>query len=256
MEILLTNDDGIYAEGLLALYRSFSRNHSVTVVAPDRERSGVGHGISLDSPLRAKRVAVNGEYEGYAVNGTPADCVKLGVLEILKDKPSVVLSGINPGANLGVNLNYSGTVAAAKEAALFGIPAIAASIRQGKLENYDVAARFIETLIEKVLENGLPFGTFLNVNIPNSSGKSIEGIVITRQGITRLSESFEKRTDPWQQTYYWQRNDPQSSAHAPDVDGAALHRNYISITPVKCDMTDYPMVESLKSWDIDKMDWG
>lgn len=256
MEILLTNDDGIYAEGLWALYRPFSRDHSVTVVAPDRERSGVGHGISLDNPLRAKRVVVNGGYEGHAVNGTPVDCIRLGVSEILRDKPDLVLSGINPGANLGVNLNYSGTVAAAKEATLFGIPAIAASIGRGKPENYAVAARFIEMLVDKVLENGLPFGTFLNVNIPDTSVESIGGIVISRQGITQLSESLEKRTDPWHRTYYWQGSDSQSVSHPPDVDGAALHQNYISITPVKCDMTDYPMVESLKSWNFKKMGWG
>ena len=129
MNILLTNDDGIYAKGLWALYAKFARRHCVTVVAPDRERSAVGHGITLYQPLRTNRVNINNGFTGYAVNGTPADCVKMGLMEILDSKPDMVISGINPGANVGVNINYSGTVAAAKEAALYNVPAIAVSIQ-------------------------------------------------------------------------------------------------------------------------------
>ena len=128
MNILLTNDDGIHAEGLWALNSRLAPRHAVTVIAPDRERTAVGHGITLHLPLRAHPVVLNGGARGYAVNGTPADCVKLGILEILKHKPDLVVAGLNPGANVGVNITYSGTVAAAKEAALGGIPAIAASI--------------------------------------------------------------------------------------------------------------------------------
>ncbi|MEE8400373.1 MAG: 5'/3'-nucleotidase SurE [Desulfobacterales bacterium] len=250
MNLLLTNDDGIYAEGLWALHHAFSPNHRVTVVAPDRERSGVGHGITLSSPLRHTLVTANGGDRGHAVNGTPADCVKLGILEILEEKPDLVVSGINPGANMGVNLNYSGTVAAAREATLYGIPAIAASIRGRDVGNYPAATHFLKILAEKVLSQGLPFGTFLNVNIPDLPVADIQGVTISRQGISRLSAPLEKRIDPWSRTYYWQGADQAPDHHSPDVDGAVLEQDYISITPVRCDMTDYPMVECLKEWKI------
>lgn len=254
MNILLTNDDGIYAEGLWALCKRFAGAHTVTVVAPDRERSGIGHGITLNNPLRTNKIELNDEYTGYAVNGTPVDCVKLGVLEILDAKPDMVISGINPGANTGANLNYSGTVAAAREAALYGISAIAVSIKRGKMYNYHDVAGLIGALAEEVFEKGLPAGTFLNVNVPNISMEEVKGVKISRQGSTRFSESFEKRIDPWNGTYYWHDNDPQPIFHHPDTDGMALHKNYISITPVKCDMTDYRMMECLKGWNVNIVD--
>ena len=141
MNVLLTNDDGIYAQGLWALYNSFAENHHTVVVAPDRERSAIGHAITLSQPLRAKKISLNGQYSGYAVNGTPADCVKLAISEILSKRPDIVVSGINPGANVGVNLNYSGTVAAAKEAALCGSIGIEVSIesRQTQASEYPPA---------------------------------------------------------------------------------------------------------------------
>lgn len=252
MNILLTNDDGIYADGLWALYERFANKHFVTVIAPDRERSAVGHGITLHYPLRATMVAVNGGYMGYAVNGTPADCVKLGLLEILDSKPDIVISGINPGANVGVNINYSGTVAAAKEAALYGVRAISVSMHGDEIENYHDATGFIQMLAENVCSNKLPFGTFLNVNIPDMPWEDIEGIRISRQGIEFFTQYIEKRTDPRNQTYYWQGSDPQTSYKNPDLDGAAINRNFISITPIKCDMTDYNAIEDLKTWDISK----
>lgn len=249
MNILLTNDDGIYAEGLWALEKALSGEHRTTVVAPDMERSAVGHSITLVHPLRVNRIQTNGGL-GYAVSGTPADCVKLGVLEILKARPDMVVSGINPGPNVGVNLNYSGTVSAAKEAALMGIPAIAVSQNPNPDNEYIVAAHFVGTLIARIIENGLPSGTFLNVNVPACPADQIEGIRITRQGISRLKEIFYRRTDPRKQTYYWQGAETQIFDQDPDTDGAVLCTNYISITPVQCDMTDYQAMEHLKSWDI------
>ena len=167
MNILLTNDDGIHCRGLWALYDGLAGRHLVTVIAPDRERSAVGHGITLHEPLRSTRVQVNGGYSGQTVNGTPVDCIKLGLLEILDSRPQMVISGINPGANVGVNINYSGTVSAAKEAALYGIPAIAVSVMGHQVGHYADAARFIEILAENVSGKGLPAGTFLNVNLPD-----------------------------------------------------------------------------------------
>ncbi|MDY6839066.1 MAG: 5'/3'-nucleotidase SurE [Thermodesulfobacteriota bacterium] len=249
MNILLTNDDGIYAKGLWAVERVLSRQHNVSVVAPDKERSAVGHSITLTSPLRLTKIETNGG-RGYAVNGTPADCVKLAVLEILETRPDMVISGINPGANVGINLNYSGTVSAAKEAALMGIPAIAVSQDPPTHHEYGLAARFVGSLISRVMTEGLPSGTFLNVNIPNCPAEEIEAVRITRQAMSKLEETFHKRTDPRDQSYYWQGIETQVFNHGPDTDGAALCQKCISITPVHCDMTDYESMEHLKNWDI------
>ena len=250
MNVLLTNDDGIYAQGLWALYNSFAKNHQVAVVAPDRERSAIGHAITLNQPLRAAKISLNGEYNGYAVNGTPADCIKLAILEILPTRPDVVVAGINPGANVGANLNYSGTVAAAKEAALYGTIGIAVSIEGAQIKNYDNAARFVAKLSETVFKKGLPFGTFLNVNMPNLPLNALAGVQISRQGVEILSEYVDKRMDPRNRTYYWQGRDMQSFGEDSRIDGTALNQNFISITPVKCDMTDYRVLEDLAEWDL------
>jgi 5'/3'-nucleotidase len=251
MKVLLTNDDGIHAPGLWALYKRFAGDHDVTIIAPDHERSAVSHGITLNEPLRATYVEVNNGYKGYAVTGTPADCIKLGVLEILDEKPDIVISGINPGANVGVNINYSGTVAAAKEAALYGITAIAVSIQGTESNNYDDTAFFIEVLSKKVFEKGLPFGTFLNVNMPDVLVKETAGLRFSRQGIELFSEYFEKRIDPRNRTYYWQGCESQFHDISPDVDSTAICNNFISITPIKCDMTDYKMLDDLQNWNIE-----
>ena len=253
MNILLTNDDGIHAPGLWALYNRLTGDHHVDVVAPDRERSAIGHAITLHQPLRVTRISLNGGYRGYAVNGSPADCVKLGFSEILPQKPDVVIAGANAGANVGANLNYSGTVAAAKEAALGGTIGIAVSIEGPEVEYYDDAASFIAELCETVHERGLPFGTFLNVNLPNRPLKDIAGVRISRQAVAVLSEYVEKREDPRNRTYFWQGRDMQSFGADPQVDGAVLREHFISITPVKCDMTDYHMLEDMQGWGLDKI---
>jgi 5'-nucleotidase len=250
MKILLTNDDGIYADGLWALYRQFSPKHSVTVVAPDRERSAVGHGITLDRPLRASEICIQNGIRGYAVTGTPADCIKLGILEILKKPPDLVLSGINPGANVGININYSGTAAAAREAALNGIAAVAVSVQGRPSTRYDEAAVFVAHLVEQIVREPLPVGTFLNVNVPDVPLENMAGVRISRQGTVHFSECFEKRKDPRDRTYFWQGCDTQPDTEDSDIDGAALQKNQISITPIKCDMTDYEMIETLKVWEL------
>lgn len=249
MNILLTNDDGIHAEGLWALEKVLSGKYRTTVVAPEIERSAVGHSITLTHPLRVNRIQTNGG-SGHSVSGTPADCVKLAVLEILEIRPDLVVSGINPGPNVGVNLNYSGTVSAAKEAALMGIPAIAVSQTLGPEKGYTVTANFVASLIPWIMENGLPRGTFLNVNVPACSEDQIAGIRITKQGLSRLKEVFYRRTDPRERTYYWQGTETQVFDGDMDTDGAVLGRNYISITPVRCDMTDYEAMERIRDWGI------
>lgn len=250
MNILLTNDDGIYAPGLAALYTHLTPDHSVTVIAPEREQSAVGHGITLNEPLRAHKVAIPDAFEGYAVSGTPADCIKIGLLEILKTKPDLVISGINPGANVGVNINYSGTVAAAKEATLYGILAIAVSIHSRQVESYDTAAAFTTQLARDVYELGLPAGTFLNVNIPNRPMADIAGVQISRLDMDFFPEYIDKRTDPRDRIYYWQGCDSLPQGKSIEIDGSALCKNFISITPIKCDQTDYDVLDDMKKGKI------
>jgi len=251
MNVLLTNDDGIRAEGLWALYKQIAKNHIVTVIAPDRERSAVGHAITLDRPLRAKRVALHNGMMGYAVTGTPADCIKLGIYEILEDRPDMVVAGINRGANLGINVNYSGTVAAAKEAALYGIIGMSVSIGSRATQRFDEAAAFVAEFAETVFKKGLPVGTFLNVNIPDTSLNKIAGVRVSRLSLEFFSDKFDKRIDPRDNIYYWQGPDNQRFEQNLDVDGSALLENFITITPIKCDMTDYHMLEDMKKWDLD-----
>lgn len=248
MKILLTNDDGVRFEGLWVLYERLLDRHQVTVVAPDRERSAVGHGITLSEPIRTSQVSMNGRGRGYAVTGTPADCVKLALLEILDAPPDMVIAGINPGANVGINLNYSGTVAAAKEAALFGIAAMAVSMEGSDMAFYREAADFVCRLAETVHSRGLPAGTFLNVNLPNASIEDAAGVRVSRQGLPGSNEYFERRLDPRDKPYYWQGCETQQFDPHPEIDGTALEDKYISITPVKCDMTDYTALEQLKAW--------
>jgi 5'-nucleotidase len=251
MNILLTNDDGIYAPGIWALYRRFSAaSHTVTVVAPDRERSAVGHGITLHEPLRVSRVRIHGEGKGYAVNGTPADCIKLSVFEILKTRPDLVVSGINPGANVGINTLYSGTVAAAREAALLGLVSISVSINCHQPAYFDDAAAFIERLSNLVMKKGLPPGVFLNINIPDIPIHSLGGITISSQGVSASREGFEKRVDPRNRVYYWQELESPADFKGTDMDGNVLRQESISITPMRCDMTDYEVMADLKTWDI------
>jgi len=251
MNILLTNDDGIHAPGLWAIYEQIAGKHCVTVIAPDRERSAVSHGVTLHETLRVRRFRGEQGYAGYAVNGTPADCVKLGLTELLDTRPDMVISGINPGSNVGVSVNYSGTVAGAREAALYGIPAVAVSLNGYEGMYYEDAAAVTALLIKKVYEKGLPFGTLLNVNIPDMPKEKMAGLRITRQEVAVLSEHFEKRIDPRNGEYYWLGEDRRTFGRNPDMDGDALGQNYVSVTPIQCDATDYRTLEELRVWNTD-----
>jgi len=226
--------------------------HSVQVIAPESEKSAIGHAITLRDPLRVQPVELMDGEKGYAVSGTPADCIKLAINEILTQKPDMVISGINPGANVGVSINYSGTVAAAREAALYGLPAIAVAMEGFDTTHYEDNARFIEHLIGKVARHAMPLGTFLNVNMPHLPLSKIAGVKICNQESSLFYEYFEKRTDPRNRVYYWQGWDMQRPNQNPDSDVGALRNRYISITPVKCDMTDYAILEDLKRWGIQK----
>jgi len=251
MRLLITNDDGIQAPGLHALCRAFAPAHQITVVAPERERSAVSHGITLHKPLRPAPAVLNGVTQGWAVNGTPVDCVKLALAELCQVRPDIVVSGINPGENVGINVLYSGTVAAAREAALGGMPAIAVSVQGRKGVYLDAAALFVRALAETVAANGLPYGTMLNVNIPDRAPADLAGVRITRLHLAPATERYEKRLDPRHRAYYWSGADRQRFEQGTDHDGTALDEGYISITPIACDTTDYRLLEMLKTWPLE-----
>ncbi|MDY6906375.1 MAG: 5'/3'-nucleotidase SurE [Thermodesulfobacteriota bacterium] len=246
MKILLTNDDGIQAEGLLALYRTLAPDNNVMVAAPDTERSAVGHGITLNRPLRVSSRQHEDGSQWHAVNGTPADCVKLGMLELFDDKPDLVVSGINAGVNDGPYINYSGTVAAAREACLYGIPAIAVSMPGKHPAHYDTGATFIRTLSERIADCHLPLHTVLNVNVPDLPGNRIAGVEFCGQDVTMPGDWVVKREDPRGMTYYWYGYEPPATIDQPDTDRAVLQRNCIAITPIHCDMTDYKTLDRLR----------
>ncbi len=246
MEILITNDDGIYADGIFALYDSLRKNAHVTVVAPDTQRSAVGHAITLADPLRVTEVRRYGKFFGYATSGTPADCVKLAIRAIMKKKPDLVFSGINLGANMGYNVLYSGTVSGATEGALLGIPSVAISLATFIKPDFSYAAAFAREIAAAA--GRLPPGALLNVNVPAVAAGRIKGVSITRQSRTLFNDQFDKRTDPHGQTYYWLTGSLNQKDAPPDSDLAALRRNHISITPLQYDLTDYKFLNELAGW--------
>ncbi|MCK5832530.1 5'/3'-nucleotidase SurE [bacterium] len=252
MSILITNDDGIYASGLDFLVKAMKRIDDVIVVAPDREQSAVGHAITLSNPLRVTKINRNSEFFGYATSGTPADAVKLGIRSIMNETPQLVISGINLGANVGASLIYSGTVSAATEGVLLGVPSIAVSLDGRIGSNWETAARFSEIIARKVLQNGLPGGILLNINVPDLPVKSIAGIRVTSQGKTNFNDFFEERMDPRGQRYYWMCGTMVAEDDRSDHDVQALADDFISVTPVHYDLTAYNFLGELSSWNIEK----
>lgn len=250
MRILISNDDGIHAPGLLALYSALREVAEVAVIAPERPRSACGHAITLHKPLRLWPVELPDGGLGYASNGTPADCVALGVSEHLGGTPDLVVSGINLGPNLGVDMTYSGTVAAAMEAAICGVPSFAISITTYEHAIFEPAAEFACTLAQNIHTRGMNGVSFLNVNVPAVPREQLAGVRITRQGRVRYSNRIERRTDPRGGVYYWltgERVDPRPDAEA-DVD--AISRNLISVTPVRLDLTDDAAFDRLATWNL------
>jgi 5'-nucleotidase len=235
--ILLTNDDGIHAEGLRHLSMAAARLGEVAIVAPESEQSAVGHSITLYDPIKAHEISKNGEFYGYGINGTPADSVKLALHSLLPRPPSLVISGINNGANMGINVLYSGTVSAATEAAILGVPAMAVSIAQKKSPPFKWAIPHIEAVGGWILTNGLPSGVAFNVNIPALPPEDVQGYRFTRQGLGKFKEYFEQREDPRGNLYYWLSGEVQPQEHHPDSDFVALRQGYVSITPLFYDLT-------------------
>jgi len=248
MRILLTNDDGIYAEGIYAAYKELSRIADVTVVAPELEQSSVGHGITLFYPLFVRKISPEKRFDGYAVSGKPADCVKLAVSVLLKGKkPDLVISGINFGNNDGCSVFYSGTVAGAREGALMGINSFAISLDSFDRPDFSVAAKFTVKMARWVDQNGLPSGTFLNVNVPTGKPK---GTKFTRQGTEPIHETFEKRKNPYDKHYYWMGAKLPDHHNDNKVDTYALKNKYITITPIQSDLTDKAFLDKVGKYDF------
>ncbi|MDD2804134.1 MAG: 5'/3'-nucleotidase SurE [Elusimicrobiales bacterium] len=250
MEILITNDDGIYAEGISALAAALKKAGNVTVVAPDTQRSAVGHAITISDPLRVVKARRNGEFFGYASSGTPADCVKLGIKALMKKRPDLVVSGINLGGNQAYNVLYSGTVSGATEGALLGIPSIAVSLDTFVNPDYCPAAQFALKLALQCKTRRLPAGTLLNVNVPNLPAKKLKGVRVTNQSRTCFNDWFEKRKDPHGGDYYWMTGDykPKDADQASDLN--ALRAGYVSVTPIQFDLTNYKFISELENWGL------
>ncbi len=250
--ILICNDDGIDAPGIVALASAMDGLGQVFVVAPVNEQSAVGHAITVRDPVRArpwKFEVPSGTIPAYAVTGTPADCAKLAINNLLPRTPDLVVSGINRGPNTAVNVIYSGTVSAATEACILGVDAIAFSLCAWQSSDYETAARYAEIIARKVLETGIPPGVLFNVNIPHLPFEQIKGIEVTRQARSRWEESFVERTDPLNQPYYWLSGRFVNLDEGDHTDLRAVENGFVSLTPIQYDLTAHTLLDDLRRWD-------
>jgi 5'-nucleotidase len=247
VKILVTNDDGIQAPGLIALASALAAIGEVAVVAPDRERSAASHALTLHHPLRAEQVAPG----RFAVDGTPTDCVNLGIHSLIDFHPDLVVSGINRGANIGDDVTYSGTVAAAMEATLMGIPAFAVSlVTLDAAADYSGAAAYAARLAKELIRNGLPRDTFLNVNVPAVAPQLLKAPLVTVQGKRRYEGTIVDSVDPRGRNYYWIGTADLDFHDLDGTDYAAIKRGHISITPLHLDMTNHSALSALQSWTL------
>ncbi|MDY0301210.1 MAG: 5'/3'-nucleotidase SurE [Trichlorobacter sp.] len=247
MRILVTNDDGIGAAGIKALAEAMTQLGDVTVVAPDRERSATGHSLTLHAPLRIFEL----KEHWFAVDGTPTDCVNMGIHNLLPFRPDLVVSGINQGSNMGDDITYSGTVAAAMEANLMGIPALAISLASyTDTSHFNDAATSVLPIIQTFISNGLPNNTFLNINIPNLPLAEIKPPMITRQGKRSFVGSIIDKVDPWGRKYYWIGSEEPSFIDEDGTDFHAVGQGNISITPLHLDLTNYNAMDLLNNWNL------
>jgi len=249
MQILLTNDDGIYAPGLAALERALQDLGDVTVVAPAQEQSGVGHSITFLSPVVVKEIFEGSRRRGWAVEGSPADCVKLGIFEFCKTRPTLVVSGINGGLNAGINVLYSGTVAAAIEGAFFDITSVAVSLEYDEHAQFDKAAQMARGVIEQILARKQPASQLYNLNIPTAAIDEPRGLKVVPMGLQRYGEHYEKRTDPRGRNYYWATSDPPPQRGAEETDLTALEQGYLTLSPLHFDLTRHDVLTTMRDWE-------
>ena len=247
MKILLSNDDGIDAKGLKILAAELEKHAELFIVAPDREQSAVGHAITIHDPLKVSEKYHDDKLFGLDVNGTPADCVKLALCSIMEEPPDLLISGINQGANLGTDIIYSGTVSAATEGTLLGVPSLAISIDSyDRNAHFETAAKVAADLIKFVFELKIPKGTLLNVNVPNVDFEKLKGRKFTCQGDTKFVEKYVKRTDPRGNSYYWIAGEVVEKNEIDSADYSAVKQGYVSITPIHFDVTNYDYLNQLK----------
>ena len=246
--ILISNDDGIYAPGIYALWEAMSEIGKTTVVAPNTEKSAVGHAITIYDPIRIEKVIRSNGFEGYAVNGTPADSVKIAVQAIMKKKPDLIISGINAGANVGQSLLYSGTISAASEGTLLGIPSIAISLDVLRDMDFSTSKVVATKIASMVMKNGLPKDTLLNVNVPKDIEGGINGYQVTRQGAIYFKDNFDRREDPRGRIYYWMSGEVKDTDNDLRSDGVAIKKGYVSITPLQLQMTNFDFINKLNEW--------
>jgi len=248
MLVLITNDDGVFAEGLRALVEEFCGGFEVVAVVPDRERTAISHAISLHKALRVHKVENLLPCVAYVVNGTPADCVLIALEVILQRRPDVVISGINRGPNVGEDVTYSGTVGAAMEATIAGIPAAAVSITSRKPRHWGTAAKFARMVAEMLWREGLPKGVYLNVNVPDLPLEEVKGVEVTRQGWRRYRSVVERGKDPHGGEFFWIGGGTPLDERTPGTDVAAMYEGKVSITPLKIDATCEEMMGRLREW--------
>lgn len=247
--ILVTNDDGITAPGVKALISAMKPLGDIVVVAPDSPQSAMGHAITVNSTLYIEKL--DHEDTLYSCSGTPADCVKIAINEILGRKPDLCVSGINHGSNSSINVIYSGTMSAAIEAGIEGIPSIGFSLLDYSWNaNFEASAKYARIIASRVLKNGLPEGVILNVNIPNALEKDIKGIKVSRQAKASWIEEFDKRVNPMGRDYYWLTGKFVNLDKGEDTDEWALANNYVSLVPVQFDLTAHHYIQTLNSWDF------
>ena len=248
--ILVTNDDGISAPGIRTLISAMNELGEVIVVAPDSPQSAMGHAITINSTLQCNQVKIDdGPQIEYSCSGTPADCVKLGINEILDRKPDICVSGVNHGSNSSINVIYSGTMSAAVEASIEGIPAIGFSLLDYRWNaNFNEIKKYLINITKQALLNGIPKGNALNVNFPKLKEKDIKGIKICRQANAYWVEKFDKRVNPQGKEYYWLTGEFINKDNGHDSDEWALANGFISIVPVKFDMTDHENISYIKKW--------
>ena len=247
MKILVVNDDGIASKGLLALYQAMKEFGKVTVVAPDCEQSASSHCITIDSPIRVKDHIFSDGVIGYAVGGTPADCTKIAFKKLLSEPPDIVVSGINQGANLGLSIIYSGTVSAATEGCILGVPSIAISLASfAPGGDFTLSQQIAKKLVKFVFEAGLPEDILLNVNVPPIPKSEMKGIKITTQSKSRFVEYFEHRKDPQDRSYYWLSGNVLESSYEKQLDDCVVRDGYVSVTPLKVDRTAHECMDKLK----------
>ncbi len=247
LNILISNDDGIDSPGIYALASSLKEIANITVVAPDRQQSAVGHALTLSSPLRVLPYERNGEIFGYSVNGTPADCVKIALSGLLDKKPDLVISGINHGQNTAVNILYSGTVSAASEGYLSGIKSIAFSLASHEYKaDFSVAKKYVKRIVSNIIESSFDENFLLNVNIPYTNESSIKGIKLVHHSDTVWKDKYEKRKDPFNREYYWFAGEYNIINNDPMTDDIALNDNYVTITPLTYQLTDLNKIEKIR----------